>query len=64
MADDRPDEPLHRRPTTRTGPAVVALLSLSACGAQGATPKVEFAQIDAAPVAAIYAPMRPAPGSP
>lgn len=41
MADQPPTEPEERRRPSKSGPAVVALLSLSACGAQGAAPPIE-----------------------
>jgi hypothetical protein len=56
MPDKSQPEPTNRRPGIGTGPAFVALLSLSACNAQGAAPKVDFAQLTT-PVAAVVSPL-------
>lgn len=63
MADRLPPEPPHRRTAVGTGPTVVALLTLSACSAQGAGPKVDLAQLTT-PVAAVVSPLLPVPESP
>jgi hypothetical protein len=62
MADRFPPPPQERRPGVRSGPAVAALLTLSACSAQGAGPK-DLAQLTT-PVAAVVSALLPAPESP
>ena len=56
MADRLPPEPPHRRPGLGTGPALAALVTLSACSAQGAGPRVDLAQLTT-PVAAVVSPL-------
>lgn len=61
MADRLPPEPPRRRPSVGTGPTVAALLTLSACSAQGAGPRVDLAQLTT-PVAAVVSPLLPVRG--
>ncbi len=63
MADKLPPGPATRRPVVTTGPAVAALLTLSACSAQGAGPRVDLAQL-MTPVTAVVSPLLPVRGSP
>lgn len=63
MAKQPLPEPPQRRPGIGTGPAVVALLTLTACGAQGAAPRVNIAHLKA-PLVAVVSPILPARESP
>jgi hypothetical protein len=63
MADRLPQESPARRPGVATGPAMAALVTLSACSAQGAGPRVDLAQLTA-PVAAVVSPLLQAPATP
>lgn len=62
MADRLPPEPPSRRPGVGTGPAMAALVTLSACSAQAAAPRVDLAQLTA-PVAAVVSPLLQAPAA-
>jgi hypothetical protein len=63
MADRLPPQPPSRRPGVGTGPAMAALVTLSACSAQAATSRVDLAQLTA-PVAAAVSPLLQAPAVP
>lgn len=63
MADRLPPVPPARRPGVGSGPAMAALVTLSACSAQGAGPRVDLAQLTT-PVAAVVSPLLQAPAAP
>lgn len=63
MADRLPPVPPARLPGVGTGPAMAALVTLSACSAQGAGPRVDLAQLTI-PVAAVVSPLLQAPAAP
>ena len=56
MAERLPSEPPHRRPGFVSGPAVAALLTLSACSAQGAGSREDLPELTT-PVAAVVSPL-------
>lgn len=53
MADELTPQAPRRRPSVGTGPTVAALLTLSACSAQGAAPVVDDAPLTTVTIAVV-----------
>lgn len=63
MVDRLSQQSQARRSGVATGPAMAALVTLSACSAQGAGPQTDLAQLTT-PVAVVVSPLLRAPATP